>query len=278
MPSPSLTNASTNWRLNNMRRFIAIATLLIALTGNAVAGIMPSIELSGTGVVVSATKSGQIISASNVYAKDVSSTSGYIRNISSTVQDLTTLRVTNVSATAIDVTGGLLRAGNVTATGQVLANSFSGSGVSLTGVVAASMSWYGLTGIPVGVQAISTTSLQSNTLATLQQLSGTTVTSATWGRLGAIDQSLTTVSSPTFAGMTSSGSVAIGFTGTPSTTLDVSGSIKVGRCNTGLSCGSTQAGSFCYSSVSNTLYLCVSSNTWYGFSTSGAVSTTALNP
>ncbi len=179
-----------------MKRFIVILLGMAMAANVAFAGLMPSIELSGTGVVVSATKPGQIASITTIHSGRVSSTNVAAFNVSATTSDITTLRAGAVSAT-----------GSVSITGTV----YSG-------------------GLLTASSGVSTTSIR-----TLSSINGVSITTSNITLLSAMNQSVSSTASPTFAGLTSTGSTALGGSFTPSATLHISGSeILTGSLGVGL--------------------------------------------
>ncbi|MFZ2587673.1 MAG: hypothetical protein WAZ18_06130 [Alphaproteobacteria bacterium] len=114
---------------------------------------------------------------------------------------------TNISAMMFDAT----RNGTVSATygyfGNVSSSSYSGNGSGLTGVTANAMSWFGLTNVPNPVTYISDSALTAAEVTQLENIGTSVLPASVWGNLAYLNQSVSTTSAPTFAGLTLNGDV-----------------------------------------------------------------------
>lgn len=152
-----------------MKHFIGTLLGMVFAASAAFAGIMPSLEVSGAGVVISASKPTQTASITIVNAGRVSATNMFAGNISNTVSDITTLRAGTISSTGAVSATGTLYAG-----GLLIANS----GISTSSIL------------------------------TLNQINGVSVSTANISLMAGMNQGVSTTSSPTFAGLNITGVLA----------------------------------------------------------------------
>lgn len=211
-----------------MKRFIGTLLGTVMAAQVAVAGTMPSIEVSGTGVVISATKVGQIASITTVHAGRVSATNVDATNISGTVADITTLRASTVSTT-----------GAISATGTI----YSGDLI------------------------IANAGVSTSSIATLNNINGVSVNTSNISFMSGMNQGVSTTSSPTFAGINLTADmtgIGVSLTGTvTATTLRVSDTSYLGTCSNSVTCSSTNdSGRLCFKAVSETYFICDGSGSW----------------
>ncbi|TGT42785.1 tail fiber domain-containing protein [Mesorhizobium sp. M8A.F.Ca.ET.165.01.1.1] len=144
---------------------IVVLLLLALFCSPAHALTAPSIELSGTSVVVSATKPGATISASAGYFRAVSATQAYVGGL---------LTSQNVSVTS-----------GVSVTGNASAAKFIGDGSLLSNLPASSPAWSNITGIPTQVQNVSNGTVVSLSLVSATNVSASLVDATRNGTVSA---------------------------------------------------------------------------------------------
>lgn len=174
-----------------MNRFIGLLLGMVFAAKVAFAGMMPSIELSATGVIISATKAGQIASITTVNSGRVSATNLNATNISGTTADLTTVRGTTVSSSLVSAT-------NISGTVATITTLRPGT-VSTTGAISATGTVYS------GGLLIANAGVSASSIATLSSINGVAITTSNITNMATMNQSVSSTASPTFAGLTLTG-------------------------------------------------------------------------
>lgn len=202
-----------------MKRFIGFVLGLALLTSHAVAGIMPSIELSGTGVVISATKSGQIGSINTVSASVVNAAIGVSVN-GGTSGGVAVRQVTDNSVRGFNLqdSGSASRLTIYAASGNayILGNG-TGMTLGLNGMMgvntfaadpSASLHVVG-NGIYTAGLAVNKTSSATTALDVSGTILGSTV-SATTGNFGTLASTLVSATSATITAVSATNVTASG--------------------------------------------------------------------